>query len=122
MLNLFVVFFGGGLGASLRYFINNAAEKYFGNTIFGTFSANILGCFLIGYIFGFMLNKTEIIPPALKLFLTVGFLGGLTTFSSFSNESLCLLKDGKITNCILYMSASIILGLSASYIGYSLNK
>lgn len=122
LLNIIAVFVGGGTGASLRYLITKLAAKCCGFSQWGTFGANILGCFLIGYIFGFTMQKTEIIPPALKLFLTVGFLGGLTTFSTFSCEAFCFLKEGKLLHCALYITASVVLGLFATFAGYLLGK
>ncbi len=124
MINILAVFTGGGLGAVLRYLTTLAAVKLFGNTyaFAGTLCANITGCFIIGYIFSLTLHKADFIPPELKLFLTVGFLGGLTTFSTFSCESFCFIKDGKILYAILYISASLIPGIAATYAGYTLAK
>lgn len=122
LLNILAVFIGGGTGASLRYLITKLASKCCGFSQWGTFGANILGCFLIGYIFGFTMQKVDVIPPAVKLFLTVGFLGGLTTFSTFSCEAFCFLKDGKMLHCALYVTASFVLGLCATFAGYLLGK
>ncbi len=122
MINLLAVFAGGGIGASCRYLITKLSTKYFGMAHFGTFVANIIGCFIIGYVFGLTLERAQIISPTLKLFLTVGFLGGLTTFSTFSNESFCFLKEGKILHCAVYMILSLSVGLLATFAGYSLAK
>lgn len=122
MFNLIAVFLGGGIGAASRYLITKISTKFFGLAHPGTFSANIIGCFLIGYIFGVTMQKAESFPPALKLFLTVGFLGGLTTFSTFSCESFCFLKDGKIFHCALYMLLSFTVGLIATFAGFMLAK
>ena len=122
MLNILAVFLGGGIGASCRYAITKISEKLFGIAHFGTFSANIIGCFIIGYIFGLLMQKTDLFHPAIKLFLTVGFLGGLTTFSTFSCEAFCFIKDGKILHCALYVLASFTVGLLATLAGYMLAK
>lgn len=122
MLNFLAVFIGGGIGASLRYLITTVSTKYLGLSHWGTLSANIVGCFFIGYIFGLTLQKADIFPPHIKLFLTVGFLGGLTTFSTFSCEAFCFLKDGKILHCALYMLVSFTVGLLATFAGYALAK
>lgn len=124
MINILAVFTGGGIGAVMRYMITLIASKLLGTQYVyaGTFCANIIGCFIIGYIFGMTLNKAVVLSPELKLFLTVGFLGGLTTFSTFSCESFCFLKDGRILQAITYLSASLILGLTATYCGYALAK
>ena len=118
MLNLIAVFIGGGAGAVCRYLITNISNKLFDIALWGTFISNITGCFLIGCIMGYTLKNTQSFPPALKLFLTAGFLGGLTTFSTFSCESLTLLKDGKILQGSAYMMFSLIIGLAAAYAGF----
>ena len=122
MINMLAVFVGGGIGASCRYIITKISTKFFGFAHFGTFAANIIGCFVIGYIFGLTMEKSQVLPTSLKLFLTAGFLGGLTTFSTFSCESFCFLKEGKILHCAFYMLASFIVGLTATFAGYILSK
>lgn len=122
MVNLLAVFIGGGIGATLRYLATITSQKIWGTTILSTFSVNIIGCFFIGLIYGLTLQKANLLPSQLKLFLTVGVLGGLTTFSTFSYEAFNYLKDGKFLHCILYISASLLIGLSATYFGYILAK
>lgn len=80
-----------------------------------TFSINILGSFIIGLLLG-MQGKNGITPSTL-LFLSTGFCGGFTTFSTFSLENLLLIKQGNIGLAFLYMAASLILGLAAVYLG-----
>ena len=122
MVNLLAVFIGGGIGATLRYLATITSQKIWGTTILSTFSVNIIGCFFIGLIYGLTLQKANLLPTQLKLFLTVGVLGGLTTFSTFSYEAFNYLKDGKFLHCILYISASLLIELSATYFGYILAK
>ena len=122
MLNVLAVFIGGGTGALFRYLITQLSTKLIGLSYIGTFCANIIGCFIIGYVFGITLQKAESISPVLKLFITTGFLGGLTTFSTFALESMCFLKDGKGIHFAIYILASIILGLTAAYSGFMLTK
>ena len=99
MLNILAVFTGGGTGAICRYLATKLSAKYIGSCIWGTLSVNILT------------------SPFLS-----SFLGGLTTFSTFSMEAFGFLKDGKILNAIFYLSASVVLGLAATYGGYLLGK
>ena len=122
MINILAVFIGGGIGATCRYLVGKLSVKILGLAYTGTFFVNILGCSLIGYIFGLTMEKTQIFPPVIKLFTTVGFLGGLTTFSTFSCETFCFLKDGKILQGLLYAMASLCIGLCATFAGYMLGK
>lgn len=118
--NILAVFVGGGIGAVTRFLISCVAKSCCNLSLYGTLVANLAGCFLIGYIFGITLNKTEFLPPVVKLLITVGFLGGLTTFSTFSLESFELLKDGRIVSAIAYIAGSCILSLLLVLSGYAL--
>ena len=118
LLKLISVFIGGGIGAILRYGLTLLSSKYLSNTIIGTFSANIIGCFLIGCFFGFILNKVESVPQIIKLFITTGLLGGLTTFSTLNFEVFELIKSGKILMGFGYLFLSCFIGLIFLYLGY----
>ena len=119
--NILAVFVGGGFGAVARFSIACATRSCFKLPLYGTLSANLIGCFLIGYIFGITLNKTGLIPPAIKLLLTVGFLGGLTTFSTFSLEGFELIKNGRIVSAVTYIIGSCILSILLVFAGYTLS-
>lgn len=118
MLKVIYVGLGGFIGASLRYLISIGASKTFNFDIpMGTLIVNILGGLLIGFIMELSLS-TDIISPELRLFLTTGILGGLTTFSTFSYETINLLNSGAYIWGIL----NIILNLSLSLTGVVIGK
>lgn len=118
MLKFLSVFLGGGMGALLRYAVSVSAKKIFIIPIIGTFIVNIAGCIAIGFLFGLTLHKIDALPQTMKLFITVGILGGLTTFSTLNIEVFELIKTGKILYGILYMVLSCLVGLLCTYSGY----
>lgn len=120
LFNCIAVFIGGGFGSLLRFLVSVLTKKFFIISILGTFIVNVIGCFIMGFVFAFTMNKTEVLPQTIKILITVGFLGGLTTFSTLNIEIFELIKCGKIINAILYLGASCILGLFATYLGYNL--
>ena len=119
-----LLFIGSGsfLGGIARYLLSRSIQ----NTVItsfplGTFWVNITGCFLIGLIYGLSDRGTPI-SNELRLFLAVGFCGGFTTFSTFSNENLALLRDGSILYFSLYAGLSVFLGLLITLGGHALTK
>ena len=115
------VFLGGGLGAVCRYLATTAIGARFGMMFpFGTLFVNTLGSFLMALIMGFLLTMAKannLLSEPLRLLLTVGFLGGFTTFSSFSMETLTLLRSGSIVLAISNIAANVVLGLIAAILG-----
>lgn len=118
--NLALVFVGGGLGSSLRYLLSDYLNK--SNSIpYGTLIANISGSFLIGIILGLTL-KNDILSTNTTLFLTVGFCGGYTTFSSFAYENYLFLKNDEFWLFALYTIGSIALGIAAVFAGIWISR
>lgn len=122
MQNIMLVFLGGGLGAVCRYFVTTQAGARFGSVFpWGTLAVNTLGSFLMGAIMGGMLFLTDRMSAGLaepvRLLLAVGFLGGFTTFSSFSMETLTLLRGGSILYAVGNVSANVLLGLASAGCG-----
>jgi fluoride exporter len=108
---------GGFLGTIARYLTTLSVHRYLPISFpYGTFFVNILGCFLIGIFYG-LSEKGSMIPDDWRLFLTVGFCGGFTTFSTFANDNLSLLQDSEFFNFALYTGLSVFLGLVAAYFG-----
>jgi CrcB protein len=123
MKELFLVFVGGGIGASGRYLLSGVAHRVGGTGSFpiGTLVVNVLGCFLIGVLMAAM-EERFLANPSLRLFLTIGILGGFTTFSSFSYESLALLRDGEAFLGLANVGANLVFCLLATYAGAALAK
>ena len=92
---LLLVGTGGFLGSISRFLASRFIQENFPQAFpLGTFLVNITGCFLIGLIYGFS-ERSSLLTSGWKMFLAVGFCGGFTTFSTFANENLALLRDGE---------------------------
>lgn len=112
---------GGFLGSVLRYLLSKYIEStWLSSFPFGTFGVNIIGCLIIGLIYG--LSIKSIASGEIRLLLATGFCGGFTTFSSFSYEFLTLLQDGQLWYAFLYSFCSLLAGLLAVWIGLTLIK
>ena len=112
---------GGALGSAARYGIALMANNLSIQLPFGTLTANVLGCLLIG-VFSQVAVNTTILSPGMRLFLTVGFCGGFTTFSTFVVEILSLADTGQSIIPLLYAVSSVVLGLLALIAGVWLVK
>ena len=105
---------GGGL---TRYYLSGWIHSLLGRAFpYGTFAVNIIGAYLIGLLMELGLRST-FIPDTLRLGLTVGFFGGLTTFSTFSYETFSLLEDGRFLVAFANILASVALCLLFTWLG-----
>ncbi len=112
---------GSCLGGISRYLISLFIQNKFLSTFpYGTLSVNIIGCLLIGLVFG--ISEKTMIAVEWRMFLVTGLLGGFTTFSSFSNETVGLIRDGQYWPAFMYVSFSVVIGLLATFAGISLIK
>jgi len=112
---------GGFAGSVLRYLISRfMAVQTTSSFPFGTFSVNILGCLILGLIYG--LGMKELVSSEMRLLLATGFCGGFTTFSSFSFEFMILLREGYTGLAFLYAAGSMAVGLAAVWIGILITK
>ena len=121
MKQFLLVFIGGGAGSMLRYALALVMNKPGQFLPWGTFLANVVGCLLIGVVFG-MAEKGNLLNSNQTLLLATGFCGGFTTFSAFAFEKHAFLKNGDLANLAIYAIGSIVLGIAAVYIGLSLTK
>jgi len=114
---LVLVFVGGALGSVARYLIGLWAATSFGPGFpVGTLTVNLAGSFLISVLFEASLRSTAI-PVDLRLFLTTGIMGGLTTYSSFNYETLRLFDDGAVGAALLNMAVTVLGCLAAGTLG-----
>jgi len=116
--DLALVFLGGGLGAVARYALHAAISRYGATFPWGTLTVNLFGCLLMGSLLAYSANLG--MKEEWRLFLTVGLLGGFTTFSAFSGESLALLQKGEVGTFALYATLSLAGCILASFVGYAL--
>lgn len=118
---MIAVFVGGGVGSLLRYFSGLFFDKAFGTSFpHGTLFVNVLGSFLMGFLLVILAEKTHL-SPELKSFLTVGFLGGFTTFSAFSADVLRLFETSPLQSA-LYIFLSVVFSLGAIFLSFSITK
>lgn len=119
---LFYIGIGSCTGGISRYLFSKYVQNMTSSGFpIGTFMVNIIGCFIIGLLYG-LFDRGNLMNTNLKLFLTVGFCGGFTTFSTFMGDNFQLIKAGNFFYCSVYMAASIICGYLFLFLGYSLIK
>ena len=122
MKDLILVFLGGGLGSTIRFSLGrwvNALHNH--HFPWGTLVVNTAACLLLGFIIGLTDHK-QVISPSARLFWTVGFCGGFSTFSTFSNETLVLLQSGFNISLGLYIGLSLFLCVAATFGGLYLGE
>ena len=113
---------GGALGSLLRFLVSSwVVANWPRHFYLGTFAVNLLGCFAIGFLSAFFLLRADL-PLALRTGITVGVLGGLTTFSSFSLEVVSLLESGQHGTAVGYLLGSVLGGLAAAWLGMTLAR
>jgi CrcB protein len=120
-MNYVVVFLGGGLGAGLRYLSVQGVGAIFKPPFpLGTLAVNVAGSLIIGFLFGAF--EIRAVPANLRLFLITGFLGGYTTFSSYSLETVRLFMAGSIPAALVNLGLNNLLCLSMTLAGLGLSR
>lgn len=113
---------GGALGAVLRYWASNGVYLLTGRGFpYGTLFVNVTGCLLIGFLSVWLLERS-LAGPALRGFLLIGVLGGFTTFSAFSMETLNLMESGQMARALLNMILSVLVCVGAAGLGVILGR
>lgn len=113
---------GGFLGSIARYLTASYFTKVFPSAFpYGTFAANIIGCLVIGIVYG-LSERFSWLTPEWRFFLATGLCGGYTTFSSFAYENIQLLQNGNYLTFASYSVTSFILCLVSAFIGLTLTK
>ena len=110
---------GSAIGGMSRYLVGGLVQRMLDTTFpAGTLLINVTGSFLLGAILRYGV-ETPTLTPELRAFLTLGFCGGYTTFSTFSYETVALLEDGEWGRAGLYIGLSVLLSLAATFLGFA---
>jgi CrcB protein len=118
---LAVVTVGGGLGSVARFLVTALVQPHAPNFPAATFIINVVGSYLIG-LFAQMGLDTAVLSPEARFFLTTGFCGGFTTFSTFSYETLQLVEENRYSAAAVYIGASVLLAFTACVLGVASAK
>jgi len=121
MHNLVLIVIGGAIGTIARYGLSGMVYRFVDSSFpYGTLAVNLGGSFLIGFIWGIF--ESEIIPPPIRNFIFIGLLGGFTTFSSYSLETINLLREGETKLALLNVLSNNIFGILLVFVGLLLAK
>lgn len=122
MLQILAVAIGGAIGSVMRYLVSAWVAERFGTQFpYGTLVVNVAGCFIIG-LFLVLATERLALSPYWRLFIASGFLGGLTTFSSFSYETFQLLAQSQFVPAMQNIGINVLAGLTATYLGVVLAR
>lgn len=121
-MNYILVGIGAAIGGTLRYWISNIIYKILTeNFPYGTLLVNVIGSFILGLLM-FYFNEKELLSPQLRLFLTMGFCAGFTTFSTFSYETINLFRETQYILGSLNILLNLILCLAGVSLAYLISK
>jgi CrcB protein len=122
MTNILLVGAGGFIGSVLRYLVGGAVQVSMKRLDFpyGTLAVNLIGCFVIGLLAHYGESRGAFSTEA-RAFIFIGILGGFTTFSSFGNETIDLMREGFMMNALANVGANVILGLLAVLLGRTIS-
>jgi CrcB protein len=113
---------GGGAGAIARFFIGKQIARVWGTSFpYATLTINLTGAFVIGIVLTLLMERL-VADPMWRLLIVVGFLGGYTTFSSYTYEAMQLIEDGRWTSSLLYVGGSNLAGLLCCAAGMAIAR
>ena len=118
LLSVFYVALGGALGSASRYLLGTWTQSISKSIDFpyGTLTVNLIGCFVIGFLSQLAESRGAFTSES-RAFVFIGILGGFTTFSSFGNDTINLLRDGETFNALANIGANVIVGLLLVWLG-----
>ncbi|MEM9678004.1 MAG: fluoride efflux transporter CrcB [Pseudomonadota bacterium] len=117
-----IIFLGGGLGAAARHFVGTVTARSFGYGFpVGTLTVNVVGSLLMGCLIGWLAQRA-LGDQSLRLFLATGFLGGFTTFSAFSLDTITLWERGATSLAAIYVLGSVMLSVLAVFFGLAIAR
>lgn len=119
--NILLIFVGGGLGSVCRYLISEIVFFKKFNFPYPTLVTNLIGCLLIGLALGWSIKNSNT-DSSFVIMFTIGFCGGFTTFSSFSQESLVLINNSHYNYLFFYVLSSVLIGILSVFIGLKISK
>jgi len=118
LTNFLVVGFAAAIGAWLRWGLGYVLYLLYPTLPLGTLAVNLLGGFLMGLSIAYFQTSTSQISEELKLFINVGFLGGLTTFSAYTSEIFSFLQKGEVQTSFLFLVSHVFGSLIMAYVGW----
>lgn len=117
MMNLLYIALAGAFGAVSRYLVSGWVYQLCGQSFpYGTLAVNLIGCLVLGVV-AQIGQTTNLIPEPARVAIAIGFLGALTTFSTFGYETLRQLEDGKLVPALANIAANVVLGVGAVWLG-----
>ncbi len=118
LFKLSIIGAGGFTGAVLRYLVSSWAQTRSGSIIFpfGTLAVNMIGCLLIGFL-TYLVETRSMFSMETRSFILIGLLGAFTTFSTFGNETLGLIRDSRVDLAIVNVGSQVIIGVGMVWLG-----
>ncbi len=116
MTNILLVGMGGFIGSVLRYLIGGTIQQYAKSFPLGTLAVNVMGCFVIGLL-AQLGESRGLFSDESRAFIFIGILGGFTTFSSFGNETVNLMRNDQLMSAVINIGGNVILGFFAVWFG-----